>query len=309
VCGWRLQTGLPLPATVPWPDLTSGKPDVTFVRGTAPESLENLVVDHSHLQIADNGTALVRFLSIGRFLLEDDQLICDLEVPPDAPELTAVIFGNVLTCICSRLGQLPLHGSAVAIADRAVMLLGRAGTGKSLLAGALLQRGHCALTDEVAATADGLCFPAGSTLSLADDALKVLGIDPTDLPQYLNFRIPKRLWTSGPSPAPRPYRVAAVVCLSAAEADAPNEPQAPLHGDAAVSAILNHVFRRDMLRIANFETRAKQAASALAAAAPVYPFAVARNLDRVEEAAASIERLVRDGAERVMGSSRSKTPA
>ena len=35
-------------------------------------------------------------------------MICDLDVPPDAPELTAVIFGNVLTCICSRRGQLPL---------------------------------------------------------------------------------------------------------------------------------------------------------------------------------------------------------
>jgi hypothetical protein len=288
-----LQTGLPLPATVPWPDLTSGKPDITFVRGTAPESLENPVFDHSVLQIADNGTALVRFLDIGRFLLQGDRLICDLEVPPDAPELTAVIFGNVLTCICSRFGQLPLHGSAVAIADRAVMLLGHAGTGKSLLAGALLQRGHCALTDEVAATADGLCFPAGSTLSLADDALTVLGIDPTDLPQYLNFRIPRRLWTTGPSPAPRPYSIAAVVCLSKAAADAPNEPQAPLHGGAAVSAIVNHVFRRDMLRIASFESRAMQAATALAAAAPVYQFPVARSLDRIEEAATSIERLAR----------------
>jgi hypothetical protein len=261
------------------------------VRGAAPQSLTHAVVDHSVLQIADDGTALVRFASIGRFLLEDDRLICDLEAPPDAPELTAVIFGNVLTSVCSRLGKLPLHGSAVGIADRAVLLLGRAGTGKSLLAGALLRRGHCALADEVAATADGMYFPAGSTLSLADDALAVLGIDPTHLPQYFNFPIPKRLWTTGPSPAARPYRVAAVVCLSKAPTDAPNAPQAPLCDGAAVSAILNHVFRRDMLRLATWQTGAAQAATALAASAPVYEFPVARSLDRVAEAAARIEQL------------------
>ena len=48
-----------------------------------------------------------------------------------------------------------------------------------------------------------------------------------------------------------------------------------------------------MLRLANFETKAKQAATALAAAAPVYLFPVARSLDRVEQAAARIEQLVR----------------
>lgn len=291
VCGWRLQAGLPLPATIPWPGPICGKPDVTFLRGTAPQSLTDPVVDHSVLQIADDGTALVRFLGIGRFFLKDDQLICDLEVPPDAPELTAVIFGNVLTCICARFGQLPLHGSAIAIADRAVMLLGPAGAGKSLLAAALLQRGHCALADEVVATVDGLCFPAGSTLSLADDALTVLGIDAADLPQFLNFRIPKRLWTTGPRPAPRPYPVAAVVCLSKAATDASNEPEPSISGDASVSAILNRVFRRDMFRLIHFEARAMQAARALVAAAPVYTFPVARSLDRVEDAAERIEQL------------------
>ena len=293
LCGWRVQAGLPLPATIPWPDPSAGRPDLTFVRGAAPESLAQPIVDHSVLQIADDGTALVKFVDIGRFHLQGDRLVCDLEVPPDAPELTAAIFGNVLVSICSRFGQLPLHGSAVAIADRAVILLGRAGTGKSLLAAALLQRGHCALADEVAATADGLCFPAGSTLSLADDALALLGIDPTKLPEYVNFPIPKRLWTTGPSPAPRPYPVAAVVCLSKAPSDGPNEPQAQLKGDAAASAILNHVFRRDMLRLPNFETRATQAAAALAAAAPVYDFPVARSLERVAEATDRIERLAK----------------
>jgi hypothetical protein len=292
LCGWRLRTQLPLPATVPWPDPNAGRPDVTFVLGAVPASLTHPVVDQSVLQIADDGTALVRFDDIGRFLLQGDMVICDLDVPPDAPELTAVIFGNVLTCICWQRGQLPLHGSAVAISDRAVMLLGRAATGKSLLAAALLQRGHSALSDEVAATAGGMCFPAGSALSLADDALMALGIDPTDLPQYWNFPIPKRLWTMGPTPTPRPYPIAAVICLSKAPPDAPNEAQ-QLDGDAAVSAILNQVYRRDMLRLAHGEARALQEATALVAAAPIYQFPVARSLDRIEEAAAGIERLAR----------------
>ncbi len=117
------------------------------------------MVDYSPLQIARDGTALVRLPGIGHFLLHGAEVVCALETEPDAPEVTAAIFGNVLACICWRRGQLALHGSAVAIEGKAVLLLGPLATGKSLLAGALARRGHCVLADEVAAVSDGLCHP------------------------------------------------------------------------------------------------------------------------------------------------------
>ncbi len=119
-----------------------------------------------------------------------------------------VVFGNVLACICWRRGQLALHGSAVAIDGRVVLLLGRVATGKSVLAAALARRGHIVLSDEVATVANGQCFSVGAApLQLADDALLAAGIDPEPLPLYSNFPIPKRHWTGGPAPQPWPYPV------------------------------------------------------------------------------------------------------
>jgi hypothetical protein len=276
---------------IPWPEDRPGVPDLAFVPGDVPLALENPVVDYSVLQIAADGTALVRLPDIGHFLLRETEVVCALETAADAPEITAAIFGNVLACICWRRGQLALHGSAVAIDGKAVLLLGPVATGKSLLAGALARRGHCVLADEVAAVADGHCDPAGSLLSLADDALIAAGIDPDVLPQYSNFPIPKRLWTAGPPAEPRPYPVAAVLRLAKAEPDAPNQPER-LAAEAAIEAVLGQVYRRDMLRVLDTEITARREAAKLCATAPVYRFPVARSLDRVEEAADRIVALI-----------------
>jgi hypothetical protein len=202
-----------------------------------PPALADPVVDLSVMQIAADGTVLIRLPGIGDFLQQGDEVVFTLDTDPDAPEVTAAIFGNVLACICWRRGQLALHGSAVAIDGRALLLLGPRETGKSVLAAALARRGHCMLSDEVAAVAGGRCFPAGSMLSLADDALIAAGIAPDPLPQYTNFPIAKRLWIAGARPEPRPYEIAAVLRLRKADAGASIEP-VRLDSDAATEAVL-----------------------------------------------------------------------
>lgn len=288
--GWRLRTGLPLPATLPWPDADRGAPDLIFAPGAVPGALADPAIDRDFLQIAADGTALVRFDDIGRFLIRDGVVTYDLAVAEDAPELTPILFGNILACICWRRGQLALHGSAVAIGGRAVMLLGRVATGKSLLAAALARRGHCLLADEVVVAAGAMCFPTGGPLQLADDALLAAGIDPSPLPRYDNFPIPKRHWSAGPAPEPRPYPVAAMICLSKALPDAPVDPR-PLASDEAAAAILNHFYWRDMLDLLDSRSSAEREAAALVDAATVFDLAVPRDLARVDEIASAIERL------------------
>ncbi len=185
-----------------------------------------------------------------------------------------------------------MHGSAVAIDGKAVLLLGPLATGKSLLAGALARRGHCVLADEVAAVSDGLCRPAGSLLSLADDALTAAGIAPDEFPQYTNFPIPKRLWTAGPHPEPRPYPISAVLRLVKAEPDAPHQPER-LECEAAIEAVLGQFYRRDMLGVLDTEANARREAAQLCSAAAVHRFPVPRCLDRVEEVTDRIVALAR----------------
>lgn len=283
---------MPLPGAIAWPADRVRAADLTFMSGAVPEALENPVVDLSAMQIVADGTALVRLASIGRFLLRESEVVYTLETEAHAPEITAAIFGNVLACIAWRRGQLALHGSAVAIGGRAMLLLGPRELGKSVFAAALARRGHCVLADEVATVAGGRCHPAGSMLSLADDALHAAGIDPEPLPLYTNFPIPKRLWIAGPRPEPRGYEIAAVLRLKKAEADAPIEPERLDH-DAAIEAVLDQFYRRDMLNVLDTGTAARHEAEALVASAPVFRFPVPRTLDRVEEVADHVLDLVR----------------
>jgi hypothetical protein len=83
-----------------------------------------------------------------------------------------------------------------------------------------------------------------------------------------------------------------VLRLKRAEADAPIEP-VRLDHDAALEALLDQFYRRDMLRILETGFGAQREAEALIAAAPVYRFPVPRSLDRVEEVADHIVDLVR----------------
>lgn len=300
VCGWRLRTGLVLPESLAWPERDRRTPDVMFAEGRVAESLKNPVLDLEVLQVASRGTALVRFPGIARFLIRKRRAVAELEIDHAAPELTAVMFGNVAAAICWRRGQLALHGSAVAIHGRAVLLLGRTDTGKSLLAAALALRGHSALSDELAAVARGRCYPAGSALCLADDALRALGIARRGLPQIRHWRLAKRLWRSGPGPEPQSYPVGAVVCLKKGEPGGRNRMRR-LRDDAAIDAILNQFFRRGMLEIGDSARIARREARAVARVAPVYEFTVARDLDRIGVAADAIEKLVRRAARRRVG--------
>lgn len=291
-CGWRIWTGLPLSGTLPWPGTDEGDPDVTFVTGAVPGALADPVADRSVLQIAADGTALARFPGIGRFLIRERTVVCELEVEPDAPELVPVIFGNVLACICWRRGQLALHGSAVAVDGSAALLIGPIATGKSVLAAALARRGHAVLGDELTAVRQGECLPAGAPLQLADDALQAAGIDPEPLPVYRNFPIPKRHWIGGATAEPRPYPVAAVIRLRKGEADSPPEAER-----AAADAILEQFYWPGMLDLRGSRAVAAGEAERLAERARIYRLAVPRRLDRIEETAEFIENLVRFGSD------------
>jgi hypothetical protein len=292
VCGWRLRTGITLPSALPWPQTERRAADLVFAPGSVPTSLEKPILDLEVLQIGARGTALVRFPGIGRFLIRKRRVLTELEIGPEAAELTAVIFGNVAAAVCWRREQLALHGSAVAVDGRATLLLGRADTGKSLLAAALALRGHTLLGDELAAVSRRACFPAGSTLCLADDALVALGITRRGLPQSRRWRLAKRLWRAGPAAEPRPYSIGAVIVLRKGEPDGRSRMRR-LEGDAAVDAVMDQVFRRGMLDILDSRRVALREARTLARAVPVFEFKVARDLAKIGAAAKAIETVTR----------------
>ena len=109
--------------------------------------------------------------------------------PPPATiaDTATYLLGPVLGFLLRLRGTTCLHASAVALADRAVALVGPAGAGKSTVAAAFCRAGHRVMADDVVplVVEEGgiLAQPAYSQLRLWPDMVSLLFGTPDALPR------------------------------------------------------------------------------------------------------------------------------
>ncbi|MGE0705568.1 MAG: hypothetical protein AB7F99_04215 [Vicinamibacterales bacterium] len=115
--------------------------------------------------------------------------------PISTSAVASLLAGSVLPLLLRLRGTLCLHGSAVAIGDHAVVLVGGKGAGKSTLAAALAATGHPVLADDVVAITRGtggyLAHPGYPRLRLSPTTLSALKTSAEGLPHVLP-RVEKR---------------------------------------------------------------------------------------------------------------------
>ncbi|RMH05292.1 MAG: hypothetical protein D6704_09845 [Nitrospirae bacterium] len=99
-------------------------------------------------------------------------------------QIRFLILNRGLPAILHQKGFLVLHGSVVAINQKAVVFLGESQQGKSTLAAFLHQRGHWLMADDLAAMrtelAPPLVYPGFPEMRLWPDTLKSLGEMPEE---------------------------------------------------------------------------------------------------------------------------------
>jgi hypothetical protein len=208
--------GLNLSSELELPELpaatTDAVPDVRIRLGPVPERLPDAQAGGVLYQ-----TAPARFLLAlehTRFLVQDgsDIRFDRLEQRPE--QLRVFLLGSCLGALLHQRGLLPLHGSAIRTPRGAVVFLGHSGAGKSTLLGAMLQRGHALLADDVAAvriTGEGqpLVEPAIPRLRLWADSAERLGYLPALLqqeqPELEKYILPPPEFAPGAAPLHRIY--------------------------------------------------------------------------------------------------------
>jgi hypothetical protein len=93
-------------------------------------------------------------------------------------ELRLFLLGSALGALCYQRGLLLLHASVVRLGARAIALCGSAGSGKSSLAAALIERGAAFVCDDLGRfdTASGraIVYPSTPRLKLWREALDAL---------------------------------------------------------------------------------------------------------------------------------------
>lgn len=175
LCGWHLESAIPLPELTPWSGVQKSSPnEIVRIELQGTPSNDSEVPSFTN---SEDGVSL-RVKGVAGFRVNPgaDNVTVQPEEGVDPLLLRSYLFGSVLAILCYRRGLFPLHGSCVLLDGEAVVFSGASGAGKSTLATALALRGHPLLCDDVCAIDLGnpqrpMLRPAFPRVKLLPDAI------------------------------------------------------------------------------------------------------------------------------------------
>ncbi|MFS2013663.1 HPr kinase/phosphorylase [Azospirillum sp. CT11-132] len=299
LCGWRVASDIVIPELLPW--MGDDQPAGMHVRlGEPPEALEQSIFATPFLEIAADGTSLVKVMA-GRFLVRNGREIMVRPNPAaDPQDLSVFLLGTSLGLLLHQRGLFPLHASGVAIGGRGVALSGPSGIGKSTLVAALAARGHELLADDICTIDFGPqgdrldVLPSLARVKLWQDSLSWFLPDETKAMTAVPGDGPKiqyRFTQAGPAlPGAAASPLAAILRLRQVSPVRPPGHVRLLPLQAA--SILNaQVYRLEQARAMGRDVALFKHCIHIAARVPVYELAYHRDYAGLDEVVRMIERL------------------
>lgn len=270
----------------------AGAPDVIFRLGDIPPGLGE-VTHRGASWTANAQTCLLELPGIGRFLAEGGKCLT-VSPAPGVPldDILVFVTGTAFAAILYQRGALLLHGSAVVHHDHAYVFCAPSGTGKSTLAGALVEAGAAFLADDVCAieqTADHVRVRAdGRCLRLYRDSIDHVGLH-AGVGQRVRQRLDK-FHVAIDQPGRSPMDTAplgAIYILSNSNASSPPG-IARMPSLMAAQALLHETYRRRLALAYSSQSCLATAVATLLSRVPVYHFRRPRDFDLLSESVAMV---------------------
>jgi hypothetical protein len=192
--GLQLASAFSLPGWPEWPKGDSRQADINIRIGTVPEHLANADVCLNTIEAQRGKTILLRFPGLMRVLVSKAEVVVDPVAQADQDMISCCLLGKVQAALWYQRGMLPLHGSALVVDGRAVVIVGNSGAGKSTLAATLASRvGARVVSDDTCVVQVGddgqaKVWPNTSMTRLWPDAVRSLGRSPESLPRAPGFK-------------------------------------------------------------------------------------------------------------------------
>jgi len=294
VFGGVLQSVFPFPELRP----ASAVPDWALLEATEPPTpLGEMLGTHpinanctARLFRTDEGLALT-FDDTGRFdIPATGTLIRWHRGPaPDEAAMRTDVLGRCLALAMHQRGMLALHAAGLAFPGGAIALVAPSGTGKSTLAFALVRAGGRLLSDDTLPIELGppvLARPGVQSIRLNEDSAALLGGEARFTPEVWGKREYRDLPDDVRAPAAVPLTAIYVLSPGAADADASVVAE-PLPGFIASLALVGQHKLGALLGGSEAAPTLSRVA-ALTRAVPVRKLVVARDLARLQEAAATL---------------------
>lgn len=176
--------GLIIASDIPMEELLRAEVDISDVeikKGRVPDVLENALVNTETFKVSKN-EYLASIKEVGKFYVAKGNYI--LYEPAGELNIEIIklyLLGSCMGAILYQRGILPLHGSCIKTTDKAVIITGASGAGKSTIAAALRQKGCLSLSDDVVAVnfIDNALWaiPSYPEIKLWEDALIRMNIE------------------------------------------------------------------------------------------------------------------------------------
>ena len=312
--GLRWRSVIELPFAVPQGPAPLGETaDVAVRLGETPARLSRAARGTPHCWDARPGQALLRVPGIARYLVTPAEVVVEPH-GGSADDLATFLIGPVLTALLQLHGMTVLRAAAVEAGAGAVLLLGDSGSGKSVLARALVARGHGLLADHpmalTPATGGGrpVVQPAYPRLRLWADSLPESSRGPRVRPGLAKY------WCQAERFAAAPRPVDAVFWLQTHNRDEFDIERLP--ASRAFSALWAHTSRKRLLNALGQRRAHYLAALDVARNAPLfrvrrpdYPLRVDELADRVTEQLRGLEAHTADGGQAAGRQARSAAAA
>ena len=275
VFGLRVHSNYEIPGFRPLPADTP--PDVIVSLGTFPEQLSRaLPPDQEAMYISpdfgDNGEPSSRVWQVqaGDYfrIVYDEGTDCVIDrmgtriwiwwpEPYAARDVVPYIQGQLLGLAQKLRGITCLHASAILVGERAILLVGPRGAGKSSTAAAFLQLGFPVLADDVVPVFEDegkfMVRPAHSRLWLCPDMVKTLYGSSDALPQFAPSWEKRYLDLNGAAPGqpsePKPLGAVYILDARSEESERPTVTAAGLHDamlDLLCNTYVNHLLDPEM---------------------------------------------------------------
>lgn len=180
---------------------------------------------------------------VARYLVTGGNEII-IEAWPDAKTdaINTFLLGSCCGALLFQRRLLPLHGSAVATAQGAVLILGESGAGKSTLAASLNGQGFPLLSDDVCAIGFSdtpVIFPAYPQMKLTPQSAVALGMVDTGTDNFSAYE--EKFHLRNPSFYREPLALTAIYLLEKNQAASAAERQ--LRGAEKFTLLRNNVYR------------------------------------------------------------------
>jgi energy-coupling factor transporter ATP-binding protein EcfA2 len=127
--------------------------DVLIEYGNVPDHLDQ-VISKGVLFEAGEKEFLLKLPHIGKYHVRNgDRITIDPKPGASHDEISLFLMGSVMGALLYQRGYLLLHGSAVEVKGKALVIIGNSAAGKSTLAAALNQAGLPLISDDLSAIA------------------------------------------------------------------------------------------------------------------------------------------------------------